>query len=439
MADERCVFPGENPRPPGRWLDRDAAERLLCGEPLEAVDAGDRNQVDQLARTLAALVPGPALGSDELPGEAAALAAFRKVRADADGEVEQLGPRGRTRSASHITTAYSSDAGLIRLGRPDLGGRRVRWGRPTRLGLAAALAAGMIGGVAVATGTGMLPTPFDDDKPGPTASVTAAATPEQPLVSPSPDAPGGGGSPAETPEGATSGSSVGGSSQEEAGGRATDGQQGSDGAGGSGRTREWWSQTRESCRDFLAGKELDAGRQRALEDAAGGGGQGRLKTYCNEVLDRAGSGTDDSWKNAGDGDSKGSGGSSGSAGETRSEQGFGQDSDEGSGPGDGGGDDDGSHILPLLPLLPGGNDNGGNGDGGNGDGGNDEGRGDDGRGHDHGRDDRDRDDRDRDDRDSGDRGNDVLGNGDILTVAPSPSPSSSPSPAVAVPNLAGTS
>jgi hypothetical protein len=412
MADERCVFPGENPRPPGRWLDRDAAERLLRGEPLEAVDAHDRNQVAELAQALAALVPGPALGDDELPGEASALAAFRKVRADADGAVEQPAPRGRTRSASHITGGYSSDAGLIRLGRPDLGGRRIRWGRPTRLGLAAALAAGMIGGAAVAAGTGMLPTPFGDDQPGPTASVTAAATPERAHVPPSPDAPGAGGSPAETPDGATSGSSVGGSSKEEAGGRAPDGQQGADGAGEPGRTSEW-SRTRSSCRDVLDGKELDAGRKRVLEDAAGGAGQGRLKKYCTEVLDRAGTGADDSRKNAGAGDTKASGGSPDATGETRSDQGFGQDSDQGSAPGDGE-SDDGNDMLPLLPLPPGGNDDGRK-----------EKDNDDGRGHHHGK--------DEDDRGNGHRGNDVLGTGGILTPTPSPSPSA------LAPNLAGTS
>ncbi|MFC9847297.1 hypothetical protein ACFWFF_09845 [Streptomyces sp. NPDC060223] len=414
MADERCVFPGENPRPPGRWLDREAAERLLRGEPLEAVDAHDRNQVAELAQALAALVPGPALGDDELPGEASALAAFRKVRADADGAVEQQAPRGHMRSASHITGGYSSDAGLIRLGRADLGGRRVRWGRPTRLGLAAALAAGMIGGAAVAAGTGMLPTPFGDDQPGPTASVTAAATPERPLVPPSPDVPGDGGSPAGTPDGATSGSSVGGSSKEEAGGRAPDGQQGSDGAGEPGHTSDWWSRTRSSCRDVLDGKELDAGRERVLEDAAGGAGQGRLKKYCTEVLDRAGTGADDSGKNPGDGDTKASDGSPDATGETRSDQGFGQDSDEGAAPGDGESDDDGNHILPLLPLPQ----------GGNGDGSKDKDD-DDGRGHHHGK--------DEDDRGNGHRGNDVLGTGVIVTPTPAPSPSAP------VPDLAETS
>ncbi|MBM7173798.1 hypothetical protein JQK87_36585, partial [Streptomyces sp. G44] len=67
-----------------KWLDRDAAERLLRGEPLEGVDPHARAKAERLARALGALAAadGPAkhAGSDrtpgavpgELPGEAAA-------------------------------------------------------------------------------------------------------------------------------------------------------------------------------------------------------------------------------------------------------------------------------------------------------------------------------------------------------------------------------
>ena len=58
-----------------RWLDRDAAERLLRGEPLEAVDADTRERAEQLAEALGALATDPLPGGVELPGEAAALAA----------------------------------------------------------------------------------------------------------------------------------------------------------------------------------------------------------------------------------------------------------------------------------------------------------------------------------------------------------------------------
>ncbi|MYR62806.1 extensin, partial [Streptomyces sp. SID625] len=65
-----------------RWLDSDSAERLLRGEPLDTVDVTVRDQAERLARALDALaaesVVHPAQAPAELPGEAAALAAFRK-------------------------------------------------------------------------------------------------------------------------------------------------------------------------------------------------------------------------------------------------------------------------------------------------------------------------------------------------------------------------
>ncbi|MFD1273874.1 hypothetical protein ACFQ51_25785 [Streptomyces kaempferi] len=164
-----------------RWLDREAAERLLRGEPLETVDAGTKERVERLTEALASLVAEPAPGGAELPGEAAALAAFRAARASRDGVPAQLAAGRDPRAAAH-----SADAGLVRLGSPGPGGHRARWGRPVRFGLAAVLAVGMIGGVAVAAGTGVLPTPFRDDRPHPAATVSAAQTPQHPMVSPSP-------------------------------------------------------------------------------------------------------------------------------------------------------------------------------------------------------------------------------------------------------------
>lgn len=66
-----------------RWLNRDAAERLLRGESLEAVDADTRARADRLAEALGALSAEFAPvspQSPELPGEEAALAAFRMAR-----------------------------------------------------------------------------------------------------------------------------------------------------------------------------------------------------------------------------------------------------------------------------------------------------------------------------------------------------------------------
>ncbi|MCZ1001662.1 hypothetical protein O1M63_32260 [Streptomyces mirabilis] len=42
-----------------KWLDRDAAERLLRGEPLEAVDADTQGRAKRLADVLGALAPNP--------------------------------------------------------------------------------------------------------------------------------------------------------------------------------------------------------------------------------------------------------------------------------------------------------------------------------------------------------------------------------------------
>ncbi|MFD5076037.1 hypothetical protein [Streptomyces sp. NPDC058371] len=260
-----------------KWLDRDAAERLLRGEPLEAVDADARKQADRLAEALGTLAAEAALSSAELPGEAAALAAFRGARTGRDGEEAFLGRRGRTRSAAH-----SGDAGLIRLGRSGPGGRRAHWGRPVRIGLAAALAAGMIGGVAVAAGTGALPTPFRDHAPTPGTSVSAAVTSEQPLLSPSPGATAEGGVGAPTPDGTTNGPTAGGSASDEAeDGGVASGRPGASGRGKSGRYGKWRGLL-SSCRDFRRGKELDRERRRALEDAAQG--SSRVRKYCEAVL-----------------------------------------------------------------------------------------------------------------------------------------------------------
>lgn len=155
------------------WLDRQAAERMLRGEPVEASDEHARIQAARLSRALYEAgrneSPGYA-GDGEMPGEAAALAAFRKARADA------AAPAGEAVAAVRLAPSHRRPA------------RRSRFGRPVRFGLAAAFAGCALGGAAVAATTGLLPSPFGGD-PLPASSVTAAATPE-PLVS---DSPTGGG------------------------------------------------------------------------------------------------------------------------------------------------------------------------------------------------------------------------------------------------------
>ncbi|MFJ8020955.1 hypothetical protein [Streptomyces sp. NPDC096311] len=311
-----------------KWLDRDAAERLLRGEPLEAVDADTQGRAKRLADVLGALAPEPAPTSAELPGEAVALAAFQQARAGRSGEVAQCGGRVRPGAAAH-----SADAGLVRLGRPAPAPRGPRWGRPVRLGIVAALAAGMIGGVAVAAGTGVLPTPFRDDSPHPAATISAAQTPRQPSLSPSPGVSKADGSQAPVPGATTSAPAGAGSGDDEAQGPgAPSGQPDSSDAGRSARAREWWAKTRSYCRDVLDGKTLESGRRRVLVDAAGGGR--RVTKYCKGVLGRTGA----------------------NGGEDRGGQGD-QGSDSGSDQGAGGGTGDGS-----------GNGSGSGGNGGDGDG-----------------------------------------------------------------------
>ncbi|MFI6015385.1 hypothetical protein ACIBAG_42620 [Streptomyces sp. NPDC051243] len=263
-----------------RWLDRETAERLLRGESLEAVDAAHRDQAEQLAKTLEALTAEPPLSSVELPGETAALAAFRAARANRDEAFETAG------EGSGARAAQTSDVGLVRIGAVSgRAARRPRWGRPLRLGLAAALAVGMVGGVAVAAGTGVLRTPFGEDEPArPAATVSAAVPPERPLVSPSPEI---GAQDEPTPDGTSSGPTGSGTSQDPGpGGPATD--RGTPGAEQDRPTGGWWN-TVQSCRDMRDGKELPRDRRRALEGAAGSSAQ--VWNYCKTVLTGAGEST----------------------------------------------------------------------------------------------------------------------------------------------------
>lgn len=291
MADERCDFPGDTPRTPGRWLNRETAELLLSGASLEAVDAADRDQAERLAKTLDALSVEPPPGA-ELPGEATALAAFRKVRADraddwiGDGIGDRTGgpaPGRRTvghRTPGHRTRVPSSgpsDAGLVRIGDPadradDPSPRR---GRALRLGLAAALTVGMVGGVAAAVGIGFLPG-VGDSEPDPAATVSAAATPNRPFVSPSPPA----AQSEPRPDGAESDTGRQPPRDTAREGSAPPGT----GTGSEGRSKQpgAWRGAPSACRDVRDGKNLNADRRRTLEGAAGG--PSLVKDYCKGLL-----------------------------------------------------------------------------------------------------------------------------------------------------------
>ncbi|SMQ18466.1 hypothetical protein SAMN06272771_4919 [Streptomyces sp. Ag82_O1-12] len=272
-----------------RWLDRETAERLLSGEPPGAVERAGRDQAEHLAKTLGALSATPPLTSDELPGEAAAMAAFRKARAERADAAAALASTGGSDAAG------VPDAGLVRIGTPGDSGtgtaRPPRWARPARLALAAVLAVGMVGGAALAAGTGALRSPFGGDEPDPGASVSASVThPERPLVSPSPSDAAQGGS---TPDDAQGGSSKGGAGGQGGDGKRDDAAPKPDGRkDGSGVHR---GEITAACRDLRDGKRLDPDHRRALRHAANGQ---RVWKYCKGVLSSAaprsgGRGSDD--------------------------------------------------------------------------------------------------------------------------------------------------
>ncbi|MET7861220.1 hypothetical protein ABZS81_29275 [Streptomyces sp. NPDC005318] len=210
------------------WLDEDAAERLLRGEPVDPVDGQARTEAERLVAALGAVARSARPATGELPGEAAALAAFRGVpRGGRAGERaalptpgrptghvtqssgpeqrEHLGPSDR---AEHLQLPepqgqsgpsghpeLSQALGPIRIGAAPSttasssaasGGRTrtPRWSRPVRFGLVASLAGCALGGVAVAAGTGMLLGPFGGHaNPLPGSSVSAPASPEERLDS----------------------------------------------------------------------------------------------------------------------------------------------------------------------------------------------------------------------------------------------------------------
>lgn len=344
-----------------KWLDRETAELLLRGEPLEGLESADpatRDRAGRLAAALGALSAPPAPPGEELPGEAAALAAFRKVRAErADAAADAPGTRG------HGTAPGPLDAGLVRIGPRGDGARRARWSRPLRLGLAAALTVGMVGGVAVAAGTGVLPTPFDGTEPEPAATVSAAASPDRPPVPPSPlDGVQGGSDP-----GTASGTPGGGTARDGRGAGNRDADDRDPNGGLDGRRPDLAA----SCRKARDGGQLDAAQRHALKEAAGGAS--RVAKYCGNLLAGTGGGRDggehgdaaeaphegelrgdtgdDRSGKGGKGgkDDKGSKGSKGDGGK-KGEGGHGnrdEDGDDGGTGGNGGnGDDDDAGIAP---------------------------------------------------------------------------------------------
>ncbi|KND31878.1 hypothetical protein, partial [Streptomyces acidiscabies] len=248
-----------------RWLDSDTAERLLSGESPDVVEPADRERAARLAHTLGSLTPpGPQDGA-ELPGEAAALAAFRKVRAEG------------------FAGAPVGDAGevgdVVQLGVPVVSAGVSRRQRAARFGLAAVLALGVAGGAAVVAGGSGTP------EPGATVSAAATPTPGEsqggtPVPEPGVSAEG------VVPDGGGAGGTTGGAPSGGAGGSAVSGGSGASGGTTSGGDGGKGAQENEAlgttCRDLALGRSVDGARRRSLEGAAGGAA--KVPAYCAGVL-----------------------------------------------------------------------------------------------------------------------------------------------------------
>jgi hypothetical protein len=304
------------------WLDEDAAERLLRGEPVDAAvgseDACARTQAERLAVALADVLaeaacnrmPGPRaeaedgltageLPGGELPGEAAAASAFRKAVEERKGVT-----RGRS---TREDSARPSPGGPPKDPKPLHTSRIARvvgplgsWcmgDRSLRVGLAAGLAGCVLGGVGIAAGTGVLPFGGEHGKPMPEQSVSAATAepnPSDPSVAwdarqPSP-APHETSPSGEGRQGSGAWGEAGGSGSlrdgydsepAESGGRSSDATQ-SARDGVRGRHDDELKGAVAQCRTYEAGA-LDRRTKQRLEQAAGGAA--RVDRYCGRLLD----------------------------------------------------------------------------------------------------------------------------------------------------------
>ncbi|MFF0285219.1 hypothetical protein [Streptomyces sp. NPDC005262] len=342
------------------WLDKDAAERLLRGEPVDPVGSHARTEAARLMAALAA-ARGARPADGELPGEAAALAAFRAVpraartrgrsetqaaqaagyatQSSEPGRPEQMGQPGRgvhpgppeTLGAIRIGPASSARSSSSFFGPAGGGVRPRRWRRSLHFGLAASLAGFALGGVAVAAGTGVLPGPFGGHAdPLPASSVSAPASPGElgsgPTTDETPVPPPASPGPATSPDLAGPSASGDGTRKGDDGANDADGRGGTDGDGqgedvdaaprsGDGTSRDstsgggrdgtsgkWLDRTVRACRDYRDG-DLDADRRRRLVVMARGAGN--LGRFCKRVLERPDG--DGGYAQQGSGDGSGTG------------------------------------------------------------------------------------------------------------------------------------
>ncbi|MFC9857376.1 MULTISPECIES: hypothetical protein [unclassified Streptomyces] len=325
------------------WLDQDAAERLLRGEPVVPVDDHDRTEALRLSRALGDARTAARSHGGELPGEDTVLAAFRQA-------AHGTAANGRAAKRPGAAAAHGQPGLLepVRIGAVSTAtARRPRWSRPVRFGLVVSLAGCALGGVAVAAGTGVISGTFGGlGSPAPAASVSSAASPRElgsglpdgdgPSASTSsPSAPGTAPAPSDPPEGRDAGEDdtdrrrtddgAGTGDSAAAGGgdqhrkdetRPTDGTQEDadaedlpDGPGGA-TSGKWYEKSVKACRAYRDGKLDDNSRRRLIQLAKG---EKNLKRFCDRLLDEAdgnGHGDDDGdGEGPGKGDGEGGGGS----------------------------------------------------------------------------------------------------------------------------------
>ncbi|MFD0337456.1 hypothetical protein ACFVH0_02010 [Streptomyces sp. NPDC127117] len=302
MADERY-----------EWLDKDAAERLLRGEPVDPVGGRSCTDAERLVAALDAAARAGRPATAELPGEAAALTAFRTATRSARANAEGRSAGGEVLDPVRIGAAAGGSGPRAIVSAVSGRTRPARWSRPVRFGLVASLAGCALGGVAVAAGTGMLPGPFGGNTPLPAASVSAEATPEelgsglttdetaQPPPSASPKGrtttpPAGPSAPAEDRDRDRSGRTTepGGDKRKPDG--AATGSPGSTGAGkqtenpGNNSSGDWYAKALKACRDYRDGN-LSEKRRRKLEALANGARN--LDRFCDRVIERSEQGRND--------------------------------------------------------------------------------------------------------------------------------------------------
>ncbi|ANZ16684.1 membrane protein [Streptomyces noursei ATCC 11455] len=308
------------------WLDKDAAERLLRGEPAGSQVGDGARELEQLLKAAAAAGSGlPETAA--APGEEAALAAFRQARP---------GPAARGATAPGTRTTRTHHVV-----------ERTGLARPFRRGFAVALAVCAIGGIAVAAGTGVLPTPFRGGEPRPGASVSAAESPsvfgsEEPAATTGetgriPATPPGGRStvpgPTPTPDSSHGTDPAPGSRTPGAGTSGNDGKPLPGGGDGRNQKRKLLLAL---CKDYEAGKRGDMDRDTLRRLEATAGGAEKVHAFCRQYLGDGGQG-------GGSGDNDGGGGG----------QGGGQGENGGNGGGHNGGgsgDEEGDSSPSASPT-----------------------------------------------------------------------------------------